>query len=83
MKDFAEALCRHVAGELVGHDGEYLTSAVKVVDARNHLFRTLPCQYTDEAEDVYAMSDLCCIDEEMNTKPDMKKALSVARNYFG
>ncbi len=82
MREFAEALCHHVAGELAEQDGEYVRSAVEVVDARNHIFRTLPCRDTDETEDIYALSDLCRVDEEMNTKPDMNKALSVARNYF-
>ncbi len=82
MKAFAEALCRHVANELIGQDGEYVKGAVKVVDARNHYFQTLPHQSTDEAEDIYAIADLCHINDEMETEPDMNRALSVARNYF-
>ncbi len=82
MTDFAKALCRHVARELEGQDGEYVKSAIKVLDARNHLFRTLPTGHTDETEDIYATSDLCRVDEEMKTLPDMNKAMSVARNYF-
>lgn len=80
--DFAEALCHYVAQELRGQDGEYVKGAVQVVDARNHCFRTLPHQITDEAADVYALTDLCMVDEEMHTVPDLNRALGVARNYF-
>lgn len=81
-KAFAEALCRHAAEELRGQDGAYPQGAIQVTDARNHLFRTLPTQPTDEAEDIYALSDLCHVDEQMITSPDIHRALSVARNYF-
>lgn len=79
---FARALCRYVAEELRGQDGAYPQGAVRVADARNHLFCTLPTQHTDEAGDVYALSDLCRVDEFMQTLPDMNRALGVARNYF-
>ncbi len=81
-REFASALCQYVAGELRGQDGAYPQGAVQVLDARNHLFRTLPTQRTDEAEDIYALSDLCHVDEMMQTLPDPNRALSVARNYF-
>ena len=81
-RDFASALCRQVAEMLRGQDGAYPQGAVRVMDARNHLFATLPTQRTDEAEDIYALSDLCHVDEWMQTLPDMNRALSVARNYF-
>ena len=82
MQDFAEALCRLVRQELQMQDGEYVRGAVKVLDARNHLFRLLEHQQTDESADIYALDDLCRVDEEMQTVPDMNRALGVARNYF-
>lgn len=82
MKAFAEALCRYVAHELRGQDGAYIQGAVHVVDARNHLFRILPHQPTDEAQDIYALADLCRVDDNMETIPDQNRALGVARNYY-
>ncbi len=85
--DFAQALCRHVSDCLRTQDGAYIRGAVQILDARNHIFRTLPHQQTDEGEDIYALADLCMVsvenaDDEMQTIPDMNRALSVARNYF-
>lgn len=82
MTEFAEALCQYVAQELRGQDGEYVKGALRVIDARNHCFQTLPHQVTDEASDIYALTDLCHVDEDMRTVPDMNRALGVARNYF-
>ena len=80
--DFARALCRYVAQELRNQDGEYVRGAVKVADARNHLFMPLPHQGTDESVDIYALADLCHVDDDMQTVPDLNRALGVARNYF-
>ena len=82
MEAFAEALCRYVREELREQDGEYVKGAVRIVDARNHLFQTLPQQMTDEAADIYALADLCHVNDDLLTVPDMNRALSVARNYF-
>ncbi len=86
VQDFAQALCSYVAGELRMQDGAYIRGAVKILDARNQLFRTLPHQQTDELEDIYALADLCMVcsegTDEMQTVPDKNRALSVARNYF-
>ena len=80
--EFARALCRYVAQVLREQDGEYVRGAVKVADARNHLFVPLPHRGTDESEDIYALADLCHVDEDMQTVPDMNRAMAVARNYF-
>lgn len=81
-REFASALCRYVAEELRWQDGTYPQGAVQVIDARNHLFRTLPTQHTDEADDIYSLAELCHVDELMQTLPDLNRALSVTRNYF-
>ncbi len=83
MEDFARALCAYVQHELEEQDGEYARGAVKVVDARNHLFRTLPQQPTDESEDIFALADLCHVDDDMRTVANYNKALSIAKNFFG
>lgn len=82
MRDFAEALCCFVSRQLTGIDGEYVRGAVQILDARNQLFRLLPHQTTDEATDIYALADLCRVDEDMQTVPDINRAFAVARNYF-
>lgn len=82
IREFAQALCQLVARQLQEQDGEYVRGAVKVLDARNHLFRLIEHQTTDEAEDIYSLFDLCRVDEDMQTIPDINRALSVARNYF-
>lgn len=82
MQEFAEALCAYVARELWGQDGEYIQGAVRILDARNHLFLSLPHQTTDESVDIYALSDLCHVNENLVTEPDMNRALGIARNYF-
>ena len=80
--EFARALCRCVAQELRNQDLEYVRGAANVADARNHLFRLLPHQTTDDATDSYALDDLCHVEEDMQTVPDINRALAVARNYF-
>ena len=82
IEEFALALCRHVERELDRQDGEYARGAVRVTDARNLFFQTLPHQVTDEGADIYALADLCYIDENMNTVADLHKARAVAKNYF-
>ena len=39
MQEFAEALCQYVARILWTQDGEYIKGAVRILDARNHLFQ--------------------------------------------
>lgn len=82
MQSFASALTSHVQDFLRDHDPEYVQEAIQVLDARNHLFRTIPAHPTDESQDIYAIRDLCHVDEEMQTVPDPHRILSVARNYF-
>ncbi len=82
MKAFAEDLCAYVGRRIADQDGAYIKGALRIVDARNHIFMDVPHQSTDEASDVYALADLCHLNEEMQTEPDMYRALAVARNYF-
>lgn len=82
MEEFADALCRFVGQEIVDQDGAYIEGAVRVIDARNHLFMSLSHQSTDEASDIYALADLCRLDDDMNAVPDRYRAMAVARNYF-
>ncbi len=89
IQEFAEELCKFIQSYLREENGTYISGAIKVLDARNHLFQYLPDQSTDESMDIYSLSELCEIglDEEgdftsFETQPSMHRALSIARNYF-
>ena len=83
INDFVEAFYRFTLQEIhrVG-DPFYCTASIKISDARNHLFHTSDCLQTDEAEDIYALSDLCMVDEEMQTVPNRQRMFRIARNYW-
>ena len=59
INEFVEALYRFVANRnQTGHRPHILSEGIKIVDARNHIFRLSDTLRTDEAEDTYALSDL-------------------------
>jgi len=85
VSDFIAALAAYVNAAIAdsGQPADYCMEALKVVDARGHLFRPVGIHPTDEAEDIYALRDLCRVDEEtMNFRPDRGRMLAVARNFF-
>lgn len=62
INEFVEALYRFVANEIKRvTDPIYCQEGIKIVDARNHIFRLTDTSRTDEAEDTYALPDLCII----------------------
>ena len=86
INDFTAALCKHINAELLssGEPADYNVDAVEVVDTRNHLFRTLPRHATDEAANIFALRELCRLDEEtMAFRPDEGRIRAIARNFFG
>ena len=85
IRDFVDALERYVLDALrqSGQPADYNVDALEVVDARNHLFRPAGKRPTDEATDVYALRDLCHVDEDtLDVVPDRTRLAAVARNYF-
>lgn len=85
VKDFTLALSRFVAALLRerGEMAEYCHAAIRVTDARNHLFTVSENCGTDEEQNLYAVSDLCRVDENsFESVPDEGRLLAVARNYF-
>lgn len=83
-RDFVTALSAYVRAALedCGRQADYCNRAVQVVDARNHLFRDAGTRPTDEADDVYALRDLCRVDEDtLEFLPDEGRMRSVARNF--
>lgn len=84
-EDFVRALHDYVLERLAasGETADYCTEALRVVDARNHLFVPAGRRATDEADDVYALRDLCRPDEDtMELRPDGGRLAAVARNFF-
>lgn len=83
--DFVGALERYVNEELrtALEPAEYNKDAIEIVDARNHLFRNVGQLSTDEERNIYALSDLCCVDEEtFHTIPNRMKLKAIARNFW-
>lgn len=84
--DFVNALESFVKAELrlSMEPADYNNEAIEIIDARNHLFRNVGRQPTDEELGIYAIRDLCHVDEDtMETIPNRMKFLSIAKNYFG
>ena len=82
INEFVEALYRFVANEIKRvTDPIYCQEGIKIVDARNHIFRLSDTLRTDEAEDTYALSDLCIVDEDMQTVPNRQRMYRIARNH--
>lgn len=85
QRDFIDALRAYVAAALAasGAAADYCREAVRVDDARNRLFRPAGRRPTDESEDVYALRDLCRLDEDtLELVPDEGRLASISRNYF-
>ena len=80
INEFVEALYRFVADEIKRvADPIYSQEGIKIVDARNRLTDAVR---TDEAEDTYALSDLCMVDESMQTVPNRQRMYRIARNHW-
>ena len=75
INDFVEALARFVEQELSREpDPVYSQKAVKIDDARNHIFRMM---------ELYALADLCRMDEDsLQAVPNRGRMLRIARNYW-
>lgn len=85
-EDFVEAMEQFVKAELRAsmEPADYNNEAIEIIDARNHLFRNVGRQATDEELNIYAIRDLCCVDEAtMETIPDRMKFKAIAKGYFG
>ena len=83
INEFVEALYCFVADEIKRvADPIYSQEGIKIVDARNHIFRLSDTLRTDEAEDTYALSDLCMVDESMRTVPNRQRMYRIARNHW-
>lgn len=85
IKDFVDALESYVRAQLQasGEPADYNVEALEIVDARNHLFRHAGEKVTDESENIYALRDLCRVDEvSLDFVPDRQRMAAIARNFF-
>ena len=84
QEEFVQALLDYVVSALRNSavDPDYCQEAVQIVDARNHLFRGVGNHRTDEEQGIYALRDLCVLDDEsMSLVPDAGRCRSVARDF--
>lgn len=82
--DFVEALLNYVNAALraSGEAADYCQEALRVVDARNHLFASAGIHRTDEEQGIYALRDLCALDDEtMEWRRDRARCAAVARDF--
>lgn len=83
INDFVNALVSFINNEMDdGEDMTYSRKAVKIVDARNHFFRKIDNAQSDESVDIFALKDLCFLDDDMHFVPDVQHIRRVARNYW-
>lgn len=83
--DFVEAFECFVRAEIraSGTLADYNKDAIEIIDARNHLFRNVGIHVTDEENGIYAIRDLCRVNEEtLETIPDRMKFESLAKTFF-
>ena len=79
-----QALLHYVSAALRagGEAADYCQEAVRVVDARNHLFASAGVHATDEERGIYALRDLCALDDETwNGAPMPRRCAAVARDF--
>ncbi len=83
--EFVNALDSYIRAELRRsmQPADYNNEALRIVDARNHLFTNVGVHATDEEEDIYALRELCCVDEDtLELVPNRMKLRAIARSYF-
>ena len=80
-----DELLHYATAQLLHQDrtADYCRGAIKILDARNHLFAFVSVDNTDEENAIYALRDLCRVDPDtLDTIVDRGKIASLARTYF-
>lgn len=83
-EDFINALESYVLGELhrTSCPADYNNESLQIVDARNHLFCNVGSVGTDEERAIFALRDLCCINEDsMELVPNRQRLATIAKEY--
>lgn len=81
-QDFIDALEAFVRSELrtSAIPADYHQDSIQVIDARNHLFRNAGARGTDEEAAIYALRDLCRVDEDtMELVPNRQRFAAIAK----
>lgn len=84
LDDFSAALLSYVEAALRASSEmpDYCQEAVRIVDARNHLFAAVGPHLTDEEHGIYALRDLCALDDDtMELRPDRHRCATVGRDF--
>lgn len=84
LQDFVDALIAYAEAALrtSGELPDYCQEAVRIIDARNHLFTSAGIHRTDEEHGIYALRDLCALNEDtMELQPDRLKCAAVGRDF--
>lgn len=84
LTDFVDALLAYTESAIraTGEMPDYCQEAVRIMDARNHLFTSAGIHRTDEEHGIYALRDLCALDEDtMELVPDRQKCAAVGRDF--
>lgn len=85
IEDFIDALESFINAELRAsmEPADYNNEAIEIIDARNHLFSNVGRMSTDESLNIYAIRDLCHVDEDtLETVPNRMKLKAIARIFF-
>ena len=82
-QDFIETLTRMVGNVIKDeYDVTYSTQCIHIVDARNHIIRLLDGVAADESNDIYSLSELTYINEDMQCVPNLMKITRIAEYYW-
>jgi len=83
-EDFIQALENYVRSEIsqATEPAEYNNESIQIIDARNHLFKNVGKHVTDEEMGIYALRDLCLVDEDtMQMCPNRSRFAAIAKEY--
>lgn len=85
-EQFVTALTTYVAEVIRRESGdvEYCAEAVRIVDAHNALFATVPLCHTDEEQGIYTIRELSRLrdDGSFLYQPDTSRIARIATHYF-
>lgn len=82
MEAFEEELYRFIEQEILRlQDVEYCMDLIEIADPYNHLFRNIGTGASDEARNIYRLTDLCMLDESMDWIPNRNRIRRIAESF--
>ena len=83
IEEFVEVLRKAVQNTIdTEGDVTYTNLVIRIIDARNHIIRFEQGGQTDDALDIYSLTDLCYVNEELVTRPNILKLGRIAESYW-